>query len=195
VIELASVGAGDPRLAEFHRGIYMDAFADKLEPIEIWQRALRGELAYELTVRLAVDRDRDGAIVGGICYELYPRSRCGLLTYMVVAPAARRRGLGERLFREAAAELVARGAKAVLGEVEGEERLARFARWGAHVVDVEYVQPALAPGLSRDASLRLIAVGEAERRDVVVFIDELYTVCEGHTREAPFTAGPDKSRS
>jgi GNAT superfamily N-acetyltransferase len=192
VIELVCVGAGDPRLAEFHRGIYMDAFADKLEPLDVWQRALRGELAYQLTVRLAID---SGAVVGGICYELYPTSGCGLLTYMVVAPAARRSGLGERLYREAAAELRARGAKAVLGEVEGEERIARFSKWGAHVVDVEYVQPALAPGLARDTSLRLIAVGEAEHRDVVAFIDELYTVCEGHTREAAFTAGPGKSRA
>ena len=186
MIELASVGAGDPRLAEFHRGIYLDAFADKLEPLEVWQRALRGELAYELTVRLAIDA---GAIAGGICYELYPISGCGLLTYMVVAPGARRHGLGERLFREAVAELRARGAKAVLGEVEGQERIARFVKWGAHVVGLEYVQPALAPGLPRDASLRLIAVGEAERRDVLAFIDELYTVCEGHTREAAFSPG------
>jgi hypothetical protein len=117
------------------------------------------------------------------------------MTYMVVAPAARRGGLGERLFREAAAQLRARGARCVLGEVEGQERIARFAKWGARVLDIEYVQPALAPGLRRDASLRLIAVGEAERGDVLAFIDELYTVCEGHTREAAFTAGPGKSRS
>ena len=169
----------------------MDAFADKREPLDVWERALRGELAYAMTVRLAIEH---GAIAGGICYELYPRSGCGLLTYMVVAPAARRRGLGEQLFREAAAELRARGAKAVLGEVEGEERIARFAKWGAHVVQVEYVQPALAPGLARDASLRLIAVGEADRRDVLAFIDELYTVCEGHTREAAFTPVPGDSR-
>ncbi len=192
MIELVRVGAGDPRLAAFHAGIYMDAFADKLEPLAVWQSALRGELPYQLTVRLAVDGD---AIVGGICYELYPVSRCGLMTYMVVAPAARRSGLGERLFREAAGALRARGAKAVLGEVEGQERIARFQRWGARVIDIAYVQPSLAPGLPRDASLRLIAVGEAERSDVVAFIDELYTACEGHTREAAFTAGAEKSRT
>jgi GNAT superfamily N-acetyltransferase len=191
VIELARVGADDPRLAEFHGGIYMEAFADKLEPLAVWQKALRGELPYAMTVRLAID---NGAIAGGICYELYPTSGCGLLTYMVVAPAARRCGLGERLFREAAGELRAQGAKAVLGEVEGEERIARFRAWGARVLDIAYVQPSLAPGLPRDATLRLIAVGAAERRDVEAFIDELYTVCEGHTREAAFTAGPANSR-
>ena len=192
MIELVDVGADDPRLARFHAGIYLGAFAAQQEPLEVWQRALRGELPYELTVRLALD---DGAVAGGICYELYPSSGCGLMTYMVVAPRARRRGLGERLFREAAAELRARGAKAVLGEVQGPERIARFATWGAHVLDIPYVQPALAPGLARDASLVLIAVGGAERSDVEAFIDELYAVCEGHTREAPFTPGPGKSRT
>jgi len=190
VIKLVLAGADDARLARFHAGIYMDAFAAQQEPLDVWQRALRGELPYELTVRLAVDPLRD-AILGGIAYELYPRSRCGLMTYMVVAPEVRGRGLGEQLFREAAGELRARGAKAVLGEVQGPERLARFQRWGARVLDVPYVQPSLAPGLPRDASLVLIAMGEAERVDVEAFIDELYTVCEGHTRQAAFTAAPD----
>jgi len=117
VIKLVLAGADDARLARFHAGIYMDAFAAQQEPLDVWQRALRGELPYELTVRLAVDPLRD-AILGGIAYELYPRSRCGLMTYMVVAPEVRGRGLGEQLFREAAGELRARGAKAVLGEVQ-----------------------------------------------------------------------------
>ncbi|MBV8757862.1 MAG: GNAT family N-acetyltransferase [Deltaproteobacteria bacterium] len=170
------VTADDPRLAAFHAGIYMDAFAAQQEPLAVWQSALRGEKPYALTVRLALDGD---AIAGGIAFELYPRSRCGLLTYLVVAPHARNRGLGEQMFREAAAELRARGARAVLGEVHGEERLRRFAKWGAQRVDVPYVQPSLAPGLPRDADLVLISVGPAERTDIEAFIDELYTVCEG----------------
>lgn len=176
MIELVDIDADDLRLAAFHAGIYMDAFAAQQEPLAVWQRALRGELAYALTVRLAIE---GGAIVGGIAFELYPRSRCGLMTYMVVAPAARRRGLGERLFRGAADDLRARGARAVLGEVHGEERLRRFAKWGAQVVDVPYVQPSLAPGLPRDPDLVLIAVGPAARSDVLTFIDELYETCEG----------------
>lgn len=191
MIELERVGADDPRLARFHAGIYMAAFAAQQEPLDVWERALRGELPYELTVRLAVEAD---AILGGIAYELYPRSRCGLLTYMVVAPAARRGGLGEQLFREAAADLRARGAEAVLGEVQGAERLARFQRWGAHALEVPYIQPSLAPGLPRDESLVLIAVGPAERARVEAFIDELYTVCEGHTRQAAFTVSPGESQ-
>lgn len=177
------VGADDPRLASFHRGIYLDAFAAQQEPLEVWRSALRGERPYQLTVRLAIE----DAILGGIAFEHYPRSGAGLMTYMVVAPEARGRGLGEQLFRGAAAELRAGGARCVLGEVHGPERIARFTRWGAHVLDVPYVQPALAPGLARDHDLVLIAVGAAERSDVEAFIDELFTVCEGHTREEAFT--------
>jgi GNAT superfamily N-acetyltransferase len=186
VSDFVDASADDPRLAAFHAGIYLDAFAAQQEPLAVWQSALRGERAYALTVRLAVAGDD---ILGGIAFELYPKSRCGLMTYLVVAPHVRNRGLGEQMFRDAAAELRARGARAVLGEVHGEDRLRRFARWGAHVLDVPYVQPSMAPGLARDADLVLIAVGEAERGDVEAFIDELYTVCEGHTRDAPFTGG------
>ena len=95
-------------------------------------------------------------MAAGIAYELYPQSRCGLVTYMVVAPEARGQGLGRQLFEEAAARLYGLGARAVLGEVNdprvhGEEarpRLERFLRWGAKTVDVPYVQPSLGEGLA-----------------------------------------------
>lgn len=150
----------------FHRGIYWDAFAAQHEPLDVWLRALRGELPYALTVH--VERDGD-AIVGGIAYELYPASQCGLVTYLVVAPAARQRGLGRRLLDGAVADLRARGARAVFGEVNADApaRLARFVRWGATVLDVPYVQPALGPGLAPDRGLVLIAFGPPPPRAVV----------------------------
>lgn len=111
---------------------------------------------------------------------------------MVVAPAARRLGLGKRLQNGAAAKLFARGALAVFGEINdpaGSEvaraRLARNQRWGARVVDIRYVQPALAPGLARDRGLVLIALAgaqplPAEMRGEVIrnFVAELYDVTE-----------------
>lgn len=120
-------------------------------------------------------------LLGGIAYELYPRSQCGLLTYLVVAPAARGKGLGKQLLDEAVADLRARGAGAVLGEVnrDAPDRIARFERWGARVLDIPYVQPALARGLARDAGLVLLAFGAADETAVPVFIDELYGVTEG----------------
>jgi N-acetylglutamate synthase-like GNAT family acetyltransferase len=89
-------------------------------------------------------------IIAGITYEAYPKSRCGLVTYLVVAPHARERGLGRQLLTYAANDLYARGARAVFGEVnrDAPDRIARFVRWGARVLDYAYVQPALGPGLA-----------------------------------------------
>lgn len=179
---LLELAADDPRLAAFHGGIYWDAFAAQHEPLDAWRSAIATGL---LKVRLAVD---DEEILGGICFERYPRSGVGFATYMVVAPAARGRGLGELLLRGAVDEL----GGLVLGEVNdprktGEwARLERFQRWGARVLDARYVQPSLGPGLQRDRGLVLIALAgkealpaELDGARVRAFVEELYQVTEG----------------
>lgn len=136
-------------------------------------------------MRLALDGE---AIVGGICFERYPKSGVGFATYMVVAPAARGRGLGEQLLRGAVDEL----GGLVLGEVNDPrvrgnwERLERFQRWGARVLDARYVQPALGLGLARDRGLVLIALAGNEPLPPAIdgvrvrsFVEELYEVTEG----------------
>jgi GNAT superfamily N-acetyltransferase len=178
-VRFVAVTADDPRLAAFHGGIYWQAFAAQHEPLAVWHQALRGELPYRLVVRLALAGD--DTIAAGICYERYPRSGCGLLTYMVVAPEHRRSGLGERLLRDALADLA--DTRAVFGEIADDgERLARFVRWGARVVPGRYIQPALGPGLARDRSLVLIAWApspELPGEVVRAFVEELYAVTEG----------------
>jgi GNAT superfamily N-acetyltransferase len=182
------VTADDERLRTFYDSIYLAAFASQREPLDAWQRALRGERPYELTIRLAIDGD---VIAGGIAYERYPASACGLVTYMVVAPAYRRAGLGKQLQREAVADLQARGTRAVFGEIDdprergkpAHDRLARNQRWGARVVDTRYVQPALGPGLERDRGLILIVLdppGPTIPGAIVdAFVRELYAATEG----------------
>ena len=190
--------ADDPRLARFHAGIYGDAFAAQHEPLETWQRALRGELPYELRVRITED--------AGICYERYPESNVGFVTYMAVAAHARGQGIGERLLRAAVAELYDDGVSLVLAEVDDPRlrgnwaRLRRFQRWGARVVDGRYIQPALGPGLARDRGLLLIAFRTpSSHLDVVdgvrvrSFIRELYTICEGGEVD-PEVAFSDEAR-
>lgn len=118
---------------------------------------------------------------------------------MVVAPAVRERGLGRRLLDEAVRALYRDGACAVFGEVNDPRvhgdaawpRLLRFERWGARVVDVRYVQPALGDGLVRDGGLRLIALPgemplpESIPGDVVRgFIRELHEVTERRPLDA-----------
>lgn len=191
--------ADDPRLARFHAGIYGDEFAGQHEPLDVWQRALRGELAYELRIRLLDE-------VAGIVYERYPQSQCGFVTYLVVAPHARGQGVGERLLREAVDELHADGAALVLGEVNDPrlrgnwERLARFQRWGARVVEGRYVQPALAEGLARDRGLLLIALAGSRALDEKIdgarvrsFVRELYEVTERAPMD-PEVAFADEAR-
>jgi GNAT superfamily N-acetyltransferase len=167
------------QLARFHAGIYLDAFSAQREPLENW---LASD-GYEFDARLVLDGDET---IAGVTYEAYPKSRCGLVTYMVVAPHARGRGLGRQLFTYAANDLYARGARAVFGEVNRDtsERIERFVRWGARVLDYAYVQPALGPGLTRDAGLCLIVLPPAPAVDDTVvraFVDELYAVTERET--------------
>lgn len=185
--------AGDPRLAEFHRGIYLDAFSAQCEPLATWQAALRGDKPYALTIELALDGDR---VVGGICLERYPRSGCGLLTYLVVAADHRGQGLGKRLQTAAVEGLYARGAPLVFGELNDPrettlepasvawDRVRRNQRWGARVVETRYVQPSLGSG--RDRQLLLIALAGHTALPAAIdgalvraFLDEFYDATEG----------------
>lgn len=160
------------QLARFHAGIYFDEFAAQREPLENW---LSHE-GYEFDARLVLDGED---IIAGITYELYPQSMCGLVTYMVVAPHARKRGLGRQLFEQAARDLYARGARAVFGEVsrDATERIVRFVRWGARVLDTPYVQPALGEGLVEDTGLCLIVLPPIPAQvDPAPFVAELREV-------------------
>jgi len=192
-------------LDEFHAGVFWDDFADQQEPAWVWKRALWGGASpYELTVRIAGRALRDRRrreIAGGVVFERYPRSGCGFLTYMVVAPSARRQGLGRRLQHETTAALFAAGAPAVFTELNDPRRagdgvaepihdmwrrIERNQAWGARVLDMRYVQPALAPDLARDHGLCLAALSgpaalPAALPGAIVrdFLDELYTITEG----------------
>lgn len=200
------VGPEDDGLVNaFYNGIYLDAFAHQVEPVEVWKHRLwSGEPSpYRLTIRIAGVALDDPArqIYGGIVYELYPRSRCGLLTYMVIAPSQRGTGLGRRLLTEAIRALHADGASAVFGEVsdptkynsvEAWQRVELFQRWGGRVVDATYVQPSLGEGLERDRALRLMMfpadtpLPEAVPGvPIAAFLREFYSVTEGAPPDDP----------
>jgi GNAT superfamily N-acetyltransferase len=179
----------DGLLARFYDELYLPAFAHQREPLEVWRRQLWGEAwPYELSIVVACEGER---IDGGIVSELYPASACGFLTYLVVAPAAREAGLGRSLLEGARRALAARARargltlRAVFGEVADAARLARFERWGARAVELDYVQPSLGPGLARDPALRLIAFFDGEPPATLPgavvgdFVRELYAMTDG----------------
>ena len=137
---------------------------------------------YQHWVRVAVAE----TIAGGIVFERYPETGCGLLTYLVVAPAARGQGVARQLVEHALAVLA--DAPAVFAEVNdprtqtreprvvAERRLAMFERWGARPLDTAYVQPALGPSLAPDTTLRLLAWGDPDPVLTAQFIDEFARV-------------------
>ena len=186
----------EPLLERFHRDLYLSEFAAQAEPLEVWKWALfSGEAPYRMSLRLALD---GGEIVGGIAFELYRKSMCGLVTYVVVAAQTRGGGLGKELRSGAARTLYADGARAVFGEVNDPraphsyetaetswKRLERYMRWGSRVLDMRYIQPSLGPGLERDRGLVLVrhagdapplaSMPGAVARD---FVSEFYAITE-----------------
>ena len=186
----------EPLLERFHRDLYLSEFAAQAEPLDVWKWALfSGEAPYRMSLRLALDA---GEIVGGIAFELYRKSMCGLVTYVVVDKQARGSGLGKSLRSGAARTLYADGARSVFGEVNDPraphsyetpetswKRLERYMRWGSRVLDMRYIQPSLGEGLERDRGLVLVRhAGDAPpltsmpgaiARD---FISEFYAITE-----------------
>jgi GNAT superfamily N-acetyltransferase len=188
--EIALGADDDELLVAFYDGLYLAAFVHQREPLDAWRRALAGGEPYAWSVVVAGDALRDPArrrIDGGIVFERYPRSGCGLITYLVVAPHARRTGLGERLLARARASLA--GAPLVVGEVhvpdsdEARARIAWFAKRNARVLDVRYVQPDL--GFGRDRALHMIAFFDAappadvDGAALRAFLREFYETVEG----------------
>ncbi len=189
-----------PLLQRFHDELYVPAFAPRQrEALATWHARLFAPAPpYQLAIVLAgaeLDDAAGARLDGGIVCERYPASGCAILTYLVVAPAARRRGLARGLLDGARAELA--GARALFAEVidprrcppaEADEawaRLGRFQRWGARVVDHPYVQPRLVGGEPRDRGLVLIAFVDEpapptlDGAIVAAFLREFYAVTEG----------------
>lgn len=186
----------EPLLERFHAGLYSSEFAAQAEPLDVWKQALwGGDAEFRWRIRLALDA---GEIVGGITFEHYPRSNCGVVTYVVVAPQSRGSGLGQDLRRAVIGTLYSEGSRAVFGEVNDPrlphsyetpetswKRILRFQRSGSRVCDTRYAQPSLGPGLSRDRGVALMRhpgdappLTEMPGEIVRDFVREFYAVTE-----------------
>jgi GNAT superfamily N-acetyltransferase len=172
-------------LDEVASGLYVDSFpiAEEREDPARWKDALwhpdrengnpvlRGVVAG--TDLHLPSRD----ICGFVFFELYRRSRCGLISYIAVDPDQRRRHLGRDLIAHAVETLqrdaAASGAplEAVFAEIhdpkkvppaadsmDAAERVSFFAKLHARKVPIRYVQPELEEGAGPGLSLDLIAL-------------------------------------
>ena len=196
------IGVADVDLLRaFYDEVYLPEFAHQREPLDAWLAALRGEAPYRFTALIASD---DAGVVAGVIAERYPRSACGLVTYLAVAPRGRGAGLGAQLLHDARAAVAP--VHVVLGEISDPrrhhgaaadtawDRLLRFQRRGARVIEVPYVQPDLRAGLGRDRGLVLVvflddpAATSIDGAPLAAFLREFYEVVEGVTADRDLDA-------
>lgn len=146
----------------------------------------------------------DCQLWGGLVFEHYRLSGCGLMTYVAIDPKYRGRGLAKTLTRTAiqklheAAKTQGKILRMVFGEAEDPRkvdaqqsaidpsmRLKVLAALGAKWVDIPYVQPKLLGGSGRCQSLLLLAFDwqgapslRADGAAVVDFLREFYQCLE-----------------
>lgn len=196
-------------LYEFYENVYKPAFPieTQREDPSVWIGRLWGsdseDTTFELHALIIGKNIRDPSrriIYGGSLFEYYGESRSGLLTYMVVVPEARGKGLGTLLYTKTMDILrniaAIRGVdlSAIYGEVENPlrttpsdvmdtwDRLRIIQKWGGSVLDIEYIQPALMPGQGSNRDLLLLHFSQDDRqlpsvpsRLVLDFLTEFYT--------------------
>jgi len=158
-------------------------FEDELEDVEIWIDLLenqKSEDQFALHILLALQKTtQDGAekkvILGGCACEYYPRSNCGLLTYIAVDPTQRSKGISHHIVQNVLSTLngdAVKGGKPGLSalfletndatKVDAEKdvmdplvRHKILNRLGFSILGFSYVQPALSPEQQKCVDLLL----------------------------------------
>lgn len=196
-----------PLLEQVYRQLYLSAFttASEQESLEQYAERLFGPprpppqpvTHFWVTGRHLQNPTRR-AVDGFAIVETYRASRCGLLTYIVVAPRARGHGAARFLLnkaREALQRDLNSPLRAIFAEAHSPERippnedvmnpverLVILRRLGARRVPIHYVQPELCPGGERSRNLLLMSFpitpsAEAEVLSAAVlrdFLEEFY---------------------
>jgi len=171
--------------------IYNKTFTDPREredpaewPARMWQKPPAPQPWTHLLVALSAD---SGRVVGGLVFEHYRGSHCGLLTYLVVESAWRKKGIARNLVDRALFTLIrdeldsGGKLKAVFCEIEDPQlvsdedsamptckRLHALLHLGARVLDLNYVQPGLVGGAGPCDHLLLLAFDLQNRSEEAV---------------------------
>jgi GNAT superfamily N-acetyltransferase len=181
--------ADDDVLARFHRELLQPAFPPaELMTLEELSAARREPSVGGL---LLLDGDRP---LAGMVTEDYLDGAVRLLGYLVVAAAARGRGLGAALVGElrpatpgglVVAEIEDPRIHALSDAADPVARIRFYDRYGGRLLPLPYVQPSLRGGSPRVEGLLLITLNAAgddvDGSVIAAFLDEYYALCEGVT--------------
>ena len=169
---------------------------DEAESTSEWQARIAGKAPPQPVMRIVVaveQGDGEEHVIGGLAVEYYRAGGCVLATYIYVddAPGQRHRGHARGLLAAAGKAFAEVGpVRAMLGEAEWPEllqshgfpadevavarkRLRFFARLGARMLNIEYVQPPLGPGKRPVAYLKLFVLPFAPEEEARAPADEL----------------------
>lgn len=144
------------------------AFPDELDSLSTFYYSLNNLSTepYKLHITLLVDSCQ---IFAGCCYEYYPKSKCCLLTYLVVSDESKGKGLSKVLIMEMLQEIQSNYGKieAVFAESNSDDideskdvmnpKLRRqiLNRLGFSYLDIDYIQPPLSEELDKCRDLLL----------------------------------------
>jgi hypothetical protein len=166
---------------EFASGYAKYFSGDAAESPVAWRARIAGQPAPQPLMRIVVAVDLDAGrerVVGGLACEYYRTAGCVLATYLYVSaePAYHHHGHARNLMIHARMACAALGpVRAVLAESEwpealrlkgthsraiaiARERLRFFARLGARVINIDYVQPSLGAEKQPVSYLRLFVL-------------------------------------
>jgi GNAT superfamily N-acetyltransferase len=185
-------------LQRFDRELFRPAFPDDdiREDPQVWLDLMAADPGAPMpVVTPLIAMGANETILGGVVIEYYRTAKAAFLTYIVVSPKARRKGVAAELATyavEAVRVLNGGTVPVVFAEAERPEdmvdaeertharaRLEILARMGAVRAELDYVQPPLAPGLYYRPLLLLAAGptlqnGGAPASQVRAFLAELY---------------------
>lgn len=167
------------------------------ESRETWEDALSARsVPYQLEFCVALE---GAAVAGAAAFEYYPRSVCGLVTFLFVAAAHRSQGIARELvgrLERRLLEISEARLRAIFAEAEDPERaredgvktvldpalrLRILSRLGARRVAIPYIQPSLGPGKDPAMHLQLLllrprSVAQIPREQLEAFLREFYGV-------------------
>jgi len=219
----------DPRsvalLKEAYRDVYEPAFpiAEERESIDAWINNLMGKSKNSNIVVVIVGTDFDAKnpnIKGISVGYYYYKVDAGLLAYNAIAPAARNEGLGRVMVearKQALLHLAEQHGQKLKGvflecndpaKVKPEEdsidpatRMKIFEKWGAKVIPIDYVQPALEKGAAKCDKFKLMAyphpkTGHYPTPDAVrAFVTGIYQACTDYCGGPKPADDPDYVRT